>query len=132
MTNRSASGPATIVIAANGAWNIANFRRPLVEALLAEGWRVVALAPDDGHSGAVKALGAEFVPIRIDNSGTSVARDARLLFDYLSILRKVGPQVFLGFTVKPNIYGSLAAGLLGIRTINNISGLGTAFMGGGR
>jgi glycosyltransferase involved in cell wall biosynthesis len=131
VTNRSASGPATIVIAANGAWNIANFRRPLVEGLLAAGWRVMAVAPDDGHAGAVEALGAEFVSISIDNSGTSITRDARLLFDYLFILRKIDPQVFLGFTVKPNIYGSLAAGLLGIRTVNNISGLGTAFMGGG-
>jgi glycosyltransferase involved in cell wall biosynthesis len=131
VTDRAAPGPATIVIAANSAWNIANFRRPLVEGLVADGWRVMALAPDDNHAGAVTALGAEFVPIRIDSSGTSVARDARLLLDYFRILRSLRPRAFLGFTVKPNIYGSLAAGKLGIRTINNISGLGTAFMGAG-
>ena len=121
----------TIVLAANSAWNIANFRKPLVERLVAEGWRVVVVAPDDGHAAGIAALGAEFIPINLDSSGTSVVRDAILVADYLRTFRRLRPQALLGFTVKPNIYGSLAARLLGIRTINNISGLGTAFMTGG-
>jgi glycosyltransferase involved in cell wall biosynthesis len=121
----------TAVLAANSAWNIVNFRQPLVTALRDAGWRVVALAPDDGHAAAVVALGAKFQPIPIASSGTSPIADGRLFVEYLGILRKLRPQAFLGFTVKPNIYGSMAAGLLGIRTINNISGLGTAFMAAG-
>ena len=131
MTQTSTPPRATLVISANSAWNIVNFRRALVEGLIAAGWRVIALAPDDGHAAAIKQLGAEFVPIGIDSSGTSVSRDAKLLLDYLRVLRRLRPQAFLGFTVKPNVYGSLAARLLGIRAINNISGLGTAFMGAG-
>jgi glycosyltransferase involved in cell wall biosynthesis len=118
----------TVVIAANSAWNIVNFRGALIAGLRAAGWRVVALAPVDASADQVSALGAEFVPIRIDSSGTSIIRDVWLLANYLAVLRKLRPQAFLGFTVKPNIYGSLAAGLLGVRTINNISGLGTAFL----
>ena len=68
----------TVVIGANSAWNIVNFRKPLIEALIADGWRVVALAPEDASAAAIEGLGAEFVPIRIDSSGTSVFRDARL------------------------------------------------------
>jgi len=124
-------GPATVVIAANSSWNIVNFRGGLIEGLRAAGWRVIALAPDDGNAEALAALGAEWVPIRIDGSGTSILRDGRLLWDYLRILARLRPQAFLGFTVKPNVYGSLAAGLLGIKTINNISGLGTAFLARG-
>jgi glycosyltransferase involved in cell wall biosynthesis len=116
------------VIAANSGWNILNFRRPLVEALRAAGWRVVALAGDDGSGPRLRSLGAEFLPIAIDSSGTSPVRDARLLVDYWRIMRTFRPQAFLGFTAKPNIYGSLAAGRLGIPAINNISGLGTAFI----
>lgn len=131
MTRSAAPALPTVVLAANSAWNIINFRRPLVEGLRAAGWRVVALAPDDGNAAALAALGAEFQPIRIDSSGTSPFRDARLFLDYLAALRQLRPHAFLGFTVKPNVYGSLAAQLLGIRTINNISGLGTGFMGAG-
>jgi glycosyltransferase involved in cell wall biosynthesis len=123
--------PPTVVISANTAWNIVNFRRPLVEALHNAGWRVVAVAHDDAHSAALAVLGAEYQPVDIASSGTSPIGDGRLFLEYLAILRRLRPRAFLGFTIKPNIYGSLAARLLGIRTINNISGLGTAFMGGG-
>jgi glycosyltransferase involved in cell wall biosynthesis len=44
------------------------------------------------------------------------------------MFRRLRPDVFLGFTIKPNIYGSLAAHVLGIKVINNVSGLGTAFI----
>lgn len=128
MTAEESSHRRIVVIAANCGWNILNFRRPLVEALVADGWRVVALAGDDGSGPALGELGAEFIAIRVDSSALSPVGDLRLLLDYLAELRRIRPQAFLGFTVKPNIYGSLAAGLLGIRIINNISGLGTAFM----
>ena len=131
MTNAVSPAAATVVIAANSAWNIVNFRGALIAGLRAAGWRVVAVAPIDDRAAEIPGLGAEFVPIRIDSSGTSIGRDARLLADYLSVLRRVRPQAFLGFTVKPNIYGSLAARLLGIRSISNISGLGTAFLRAG-
>jgi glycosyltransferase involved in cell wall biosynthesis len=121
----------TVVIAANSAWNILNFRSALIKGLAKAGWRVIALARDDGSSAALAELGAEFVPIRIDSSGTSILRDGLLFVDYVRILRPLRPQAFLGFTVKPNIYGSLAARLLGVPTINNISGLGTAFLAPG-
>jgi glycosyltransferase involved in cell wall biosynthesis len=58
----------------------------------------------------------------------SPARDFALAVRYLAALRRVRPAVFLGYTAKPNVYGSLAAHLLGIPVINNVSGLGTAFI----
>lgn len=128
MTTAESRSRRTLVIAANCGWNILNFRRPLVEALVADGWRVVALAGDDGSGPALAGLGAEFAAIRVDSSALSPVGDLRLMLDYLAELRRIRPQALLGFTVKPNIYGSLAACLLGIRVINNISGLGTAFM----
>ena len=59
------------MIAANTAWNIVNFRGALIEGLRAEGWRVVALAADDGSAAALAALDVEFEPIQVDGSGTS-------------------------------------------------------------
>jgi glycosyltransferase involved in cell wall biosynthesis len=70
------------------------------------------------------------VPIAIDSLGLSPVRDIGVLLRYYRLLRRIRPDVFLGYTAKPNVYGSLAAQMLGIRVINNISGLGTAFIGG--
>lgn len=117
-----------ILISINAAWNILNFRTGLVRALLAVGHEVVAAAPADEHVPALEALGCRFVPLPMDNKGTNPASDALLFWRYLRLLRAEQPDVFLGYTIKPNVYGSLAARLLGIPFINNISGLGTAFI----
>lgn len=121
----------TALISINAAWNILNFRKGLIERLLADGWKVVALAPPDAAAARLTALGVEMVPIEMDNQGTSPWRDAKLFLAYLRALRRIRPAVFLGYTAKPNIYGSLAAQLLGIPVINNVSGLGTAFISDG-
>jgi glycosyltransferase involved in cell wall biosynthesis len=128
------SAPRTagiVAISANSGWNILNFRRPIIAALQEAGWTVAVLAPADDAEDAIRALGAQLVPLRIDSSGTSILQDAHLLMAYRKALKAIRPVAFLGFTVKPNIYGSLAAVGLGIRVINNISGLGTAFLRGG-
>jgi len=116
------------VISANSSWNLVNFRIGLMRALQADGYRVIALAPRDPYTSKLADLGVEHQPIEMSNSGISPPEDLRLLARYFGILRKIRPDVFLGFTVKPNIYGSLAAHWLGIRVINNVSGLGTAFI----
>ncbi|PSJ41734.1 glycosyltransferase family 4 protein [Allosphingosinicella deserti] len=121
----------TILISINAAWNIVNFRSGLIRALQADGHRILALAPPDDWSGQLAAFGVEFHPLEMDKKGVSPARDAMLLLRYIAALRRLRPDVFLGYTAKPNIYGSLAAHVLGIPVVNNVSGLGTAFIRGG-
>lgn len=123
--------PKTVVISINSSWNILNFRKGLIEALQHRGDRVVALSPADEHSSRFAALGVEHVPIAIDSRGRSPLADLGLFLRYRRRLERIGPDVFLGYTAKPNVWGSLAAGSLGIPVINNISGLGTAFIEGG-
>lgn len=118
-----------LLLSVNSAWNIANFRSGLVRALQAEGWDVVAAAPADEHVERVRALGCRFIDLPMDNGGTRPWRDLTLYRAYKALLREERPEVFLGFTIKPNVYGSLAAQSLGIPVINNIAGLGTAFIG---
>ncbi len=122
---------AKILLSSNSAWNLANFRKPVIEALVAAGFDVVAVASADGEEGRLEALGARFRPIRLRGAGTSPAEDSRLLLDYIRILRDERPAMFLGFTAKPNIYGSLAARLTGVPVAATISGLGSAFLKGG-
>jgi glycosyltransferase involved in cell wall biosynthesis len=120
--------PKTIILSINASWNIFNFRLGLIRALQAAGHRVVALAPPDAWSERLEAAGIEYRPIAIDKQGLSPIRDLGLLRRYRRLLSEIRPDIFLGYTAKPNVWGSLAAHSLGIKVINNVSGLGTAFI----
>lgn len=120
--------PKTVAIAINSAWNIINFRTRLISALQAAGYRVIAITPEDGYEQRFEALGIGYVPIEIDKQGISPARDLLLLLRYYRRLKQLRPDIFLGYTVKPNVYGSLAAHALKIPVINNVAGLGTSFI----
>jgi glycosyltransferase involved in cell wall biosynthesis len=117
-----------VILAANSSWNLVNFRKNIISALQLAGYRVVALAPRDAHSGQLAAMGVTFVAVDFRSAAISPLHDAALCLRYLRLLRRYRPAAFLGFTIKPNVYGSLAARVLGIPVINNVSGLGTAFI----
>lgn len=117
-----------IIISINTAWNIYNFRLGLIKALLDQGYQVIAVAPDDEYSQRLKDLGCNFISLPMDNNGTHPGRDLLLLARYWLLLRSEQPAAYLGYTVKPNVYGSLAAQALGIPVINNIAGLGATFI----
>src|SRR5688500_8779162 len=125
-TMRTAKGPL-VVLAANDLWNVVNYRAGLLRALRAAGYRVAVMAPPGPHVAAVEAMGVRFVPVAMDPKGTSPLADMRTLVRFRRVLRDLRPDAFLGFTAKPNIYGSLAAQSCGVPVINNISGLGRAF-----
>lgn len=120
-----------VLIALNTAWNILNFRAGLIRALVAAGYEVVAVAPDDKYAASLKSLGCRFVPLHMENGGTNPVKEALLIWRFLRLFAQERPDVYLGYTVKPNVYGSLAAHMVGIPAINNISGLGAVFIKGG-
>ena len=120
-----------VLITANTTWNLVNFRSGFIAALLERGFDVVAVAPIDEYGSRVKALGCGYLPLAMDNQGTHPLRDMGLLFKYVVVLVRLRPAVVLTYTVKPNIYASLAARFTGVTVINNVSGLGTAFLRGG-
>jgi glycosyltransferase involved in cell wall biosynthesis len=122
-----AADPRRIVLAANSAWHIANFRSELIHALSARGFAPIAIAPPDPDH-RLRALGIEQRDVGLSRSGLNPLADLRLLIGYRRILQRERPLAYLGFTIKPNIYGCYAAGMLGIPAIANISGLGTAFI----
>jgi glycosyltransferase involved in cell wall biosynthesis len=123
------AAPRRVVLAANSAWNIVNFRAGLIRALRREGYEPVVVAPPDAAlEPRMAELQVEWVAVGIDRSGLNPLADLRLLGTYRRIFKRLRPAAFLGFTVKPNIYGCIAAGSLGIPAVANISGLGTAFI----
>jgi len=117
-----------IVMSVNTAWNIHNFRSGLVKALIRQGYDVMVMAPEDGYSQRLAPLGCRFKLLSMDNNGTSPSRDLALLIKYWRVLQSVRPLAYLGYTIKPNVYGSIAAHGLDIPVINNIAGLGATFI----
>ncbi len=89
---------------------------------------IIACAPGDSYSQKLIDLGIEFREIPMSQKGTNVLEDLKLLLAYRRIIKETKPDICLFYTIKPNIYGSLAAHLAGIPYINNISGLGTVFL----
>lgn len=118
-----------VAIVINTSWNIWNFRRNLVGALQAAGHEVLAIAPPDAYSQRLETeLGCRYVPIVMENKGTNPVKDAALTRRFYQIYRRERPDVILHYTIKPNIYGTIAGRLAGIPCANNVSGLGTVFI----
>jgi glycosyltransferase involved in cell wall biosynthesis len=118
-----------IAIAANSSWNVVKLRAGLIRGLEQHGYESVVLAPADPEVGPrMKELGVQHIAVTLSRSGLNPIADLGLLFAYRRALRRISPKALLGFTIKPNIYGCLAARMLGVPAIANISGLGTAFI----
>ena len=124
------AGNSTILVSANTFWNIANFRDGLTRALAAAGYRVAIASPDPDPAWA-SLRGASVAEIAVDRSGLNPFRDAKLFFTYINLFGLLDPEFYFGFTVKPNIFGCLAARVRSVHAIPNVSGLGTAFINPG-
>jgi glycosyltransferase involved in cell wall biosynthesis len=123
--------PKKILISLNTAWNLLNFRAGLIGGLISSGYEVVAVAPKDEYVVKLELLGCRFVHLEMDNQGTHPIRDLLLLWRFFRLLKTEKPDLCLFYTVKPNVYASLASAICGIPFINNVSGLGAVFIQGG-
>ena len=118
----------TVVITANTSWYLYNFRKNTILALIAEGNKVCAVAPEDTYSKKLEDLGCKFIAINIDSGGTNPLKDLSTFYNFYKIYRNQEVDVVLNFTPKNNIYSTLAAKSADVKTINNIAGLGTLFI----
>ncbi|HIM74590.1 MAG TPA: glycosyltransferase family 1 protein [Campylobacterales bacterium] len=116
-----------IIIVSNTSWSIFNFRLELARSIKQNGYEVTLVAPYDEYS---DRLGKEFEyhDIYMNNKGTNPKEDIKTTIEFYKLYKKIKPDVVLHYTIKPNIYGTIACNMLGIRTINNIAGLGTLFV----
>lgn len=117
-----------IAVVVNTSWNLYNFRMNFIKELLAQGHEVHTIAPLDGFTPLVEEAGCIHHPIRMDSRGANPIKDMGLILEFLLIYRRVKPDIILHYTIKPNVYGTLAAAMLRIPVINNVCGLGTVFL----
>jgi glycosyltransferase involved in cell wall biosynthesis len=127
-----ASNAKKVALVVNTAWNIVNFRLGLIKALIESGYQVVAIAPPDTYVDRIVQTGCKFVPLkRLERKGTNPVRDLQLTHELYRIFKKEAIDIALLYTIKPNIYGSIAANLANIPTICTVTGLGYSFISTG-
>ena len=120
-----------VLLVANRAWNFRNFRWGLIKNFKMNGDQVLAVAAADGVEGELLENDVQFIPIAMDSKTKNPFKDLLLILRLVKLYKKVKPDIILHFTIKPNIYGSLAAGFLKIPCIDNITGLGNVFLNDG-
>lgn len=125
----------SIAIVSSQAFSLVNFRGTLINALIARGVRVYALAPDysDEIRQQIVALGGIPVDFRLTRTGINPLRDILDMFGLAAVLRDLRPDITLGYFVKPVIYGTLAAWMAQVpRRVAMIEGLGFVFTTSGK
>ena len=105
---------------------IYNFRKELVERLLSDGNEVVISSPYGERIDLLKNMGCRYVPVKLDRHGKNPLDEIRLIFYYIELIRTVKPDMIFSYTIKPNLYGALAAAVCKVPIVVNITGLGSA------
>ena len=132
MSGRSAAG--LILIVASLPRSLVNFRGPLLRAMRALGWAVEAAAPASGQdresSAQLAAMDVSMHDVPLSRTGMNPFNDVRYLWALIRLMRSRKPSVVLAYTMKPVIFGLMAAAIAGVsRRYALITGVGYAFTG---
>lgn len=117
-----------IALVANSSWNIYNFRGELIKSLSEQGADIHIIAPRDKYSREFIRAGYHYYAIKMDGNSVNPFNELLSIAELFKLYKEIRPDIVLHFTIKPNIYGALAAWLLKIPVINTICGLGTVFL----
>ena len=120
-----------IALLTNNDDDIYCFRKELIEGIIDSGYEMLISCPDGEKFELMKHLEYRYDNPVIDRRGTNIVADAKLFIHYLTLFIKNKPSVVLTYTAKPNVYAGLAAFLLGIPVISNVTGFGSVLNEGG-
>lgn len=116
--------PKTVAIVGALPDSLIKFRGPLLKTISQAGHRVVGCAAVDDNLalekdpvGSLKRLGADFRNVPFDRTGFSLKNDFRALQSLKALFRELRPDVVMSYTVKPNLYATLAAHSVGVPKI---------------
>lgn len=117
-----------LVMVANTAWSVFNFRHSLIKELLSCGVELYVIAPEDKFSAKLAEMGCRVVDLPMQAKGVNPIADLGLMLRLLRHYREIKPDFIIHYTIKPNIYGSLAAKLVGVPSLAITTGLGYTFV----
>ena len=117
-----------IAIVVNSAWAAYNFRFNLATGFESAGYEVIFVIPYDGNYSKKLQENFQCYDLYLNAKSLNPIQDIKTLISLFNIYKRADPDIVCHFTIKPNIYGSIAARALGMPSINNITGLGTLFI----
>jgi len=118
-----------ILLFANTDWYLYNFRNRLARELRSQGHEVILLSPPGNFQEFLKEDGFQWIPFPLSRQGINPLKEIWSLWQLIRIYRTVRPDIVHHCTIKPVIYGSLAAHILRMpNIINSITGLGHLFI----
>ncbi|MBW3517561.1 glycosyltransferase family 4 protein [Flavobacterium sp. NKUCC04_CG] len=116
---------------ANVDWFFISHRLCIAQEAVKRGWKVFVAAEDTGRGQEINIDGITFIDFKFSRSGTNPLNELKTLNDFRKLYRKIKPDVVHHITLKPVIYGSIVARLLGVKgVLNAVSGLGYNFTSG--
>ena len=117
-----------VLFLANHFITLFSFRKELINKLVEEGHDVYLSLPVSDENKYFEDLGCKIVPTEIDRRGVNPFKDLKLIKHYKKILREINPDIVFSYTIKPNIYGTMASNKTGHRQVCNITGTGATFL----
>ncbi|MGD9678855.1 MAG: glycosyltransferase family 4 protein [Vulcanibacillus sp.] len=120
-----------ILVFAGFSKSLIHFRKELLSEMVVLGNTVIAIGPESGYEDQLKAIGVEFHQIEFDRLSLNPLSDIQLIVNLVKLMKIVKPDLYFGYTIKPVIYGSIAAYLSGIKKrYSMVTGLGSVFIEG--
>lgn len=117
-----------VVIVSPKNRTVYNFRGDLIRKIIANGHEVIVTGPNTDNLEQIRELGAQFVEIPMNKNGINPFSDIAYLMKLRKLFKQEHPDVTFGYTVKPVIYGALAARLAGVKhKVSMVTGLGYSF-----
>ncbi|WP_223701112.1 glycosyltransferase family 4 protein [Sutcliffiella deserti] len=117
-----------ILILSNHFITLYNFRKELINKLVNDGHNVFISMPKSEDNIIFSDMGCEIIETPVDRRGINPISDLKLILNYIRIMDRVKPDIIFSYTIKPNIYGSIASNFKKIRQVSNITGTGATFL----
>lgn len=126
---------SNVLILANSISGLHSFRKEVMGAICDAGYKVYISVPEEqskaDYYNYFRKTGCEIVYTSLNRRGMNPLADLRLMLTYRKLMKKLKPLAVLSYTIKPNVYGGMAARLNHIPLLANVTGLGDAVENGG-
>lgn len=116
-----------ILFLSNHFITLYSFRKEMINEMVVRGHELYLSLPKSEENKYFEDLGCHIIETEIDRRGVNPVKDMRLIRFYKKMIPQVHPDIIFSYTIKPNIYGSIASNGR-YKQVCNITGTGATFL----